>query len=469
MNVLIVGNNGINEPLGQRLQDEGFAAYTIADPSEIIRVRRKGEEYAVCTAEKEYSAASVIITEKPVIKDAEFFGARALNLADAGLATGLMAVKGPIKIVFLLDFPGETPEYMTAMALESATALAKAKKEVFFLSMFVKAASDGMEQMYLEARRAGVTFIKYEDVYLDFDEDKGWYAVKASDGVFDTLIETPYLVATGDLDLSSLDILRGKFRLAKAGAGGGIAGEFKYFLSTAQTSRKDVFYYHPGLDGGDALGGLDKWLPGIICEIRQNAKPLEGSVHASVDAQKCAFCYTCYRVCTHAALEPDPDAGAMACVESACMGCGACAAVCPGEAISMEGGEEDLVFDNVTPGEEAGCMVFCCENSAAPIMDEILKGLGDAAEKVSFASMPCGGRLGQEVIAAALATYGKVLVAVCMDDACRHMDGDKRACRQAERTVALLEKAGLEGKKIKCVKVSHAMPKAFEEDVKAFL
>ena len=469
MNVLIVGNNGINGLLAQRLRDEGFSASIIADPGDIVRVRRMGEEYAVDTADGAYSAACVVITEKPALKDAEFFGVKALNPGDEDAMDRLKTAKGHIKAVFLLDFPGETPEHTTAAALESATALARAKKEVFVLSQFVKAASDGMEQRYLEARQSGVVFIKYEDVGLDFDEDRGSYIIKASDGVFDTVIETPYLVASGGYDSTALDGLGRRFRLAGEGGGGGIASEFKYFLNPAMTTRKDVFYFYPGLEGMGVSGSLDKWLPGVINEMRRNAKPAEGGVHASVDAMKCAFCYTCYRVCAHAALEPDTAAGAMACVESACMGCGACAAVCPGEAISMAGEEEGLTFGTVKPGDRSGCKVFCCENSAAAIMGEILEGLGDAADKVSVSEMPCGGRLGQEAITAALATYGKALVAVCIDDACRHMDGGRRACRQAERTAAMLEKSGLEGKKVKCVKVSHAMPKVLEESVKAFL
>ena len=470
MNVLIIGKNGANGLLEQRLRDEGFAVDMIADPCSIDRVLRRDDGYIAVTADREYSAPAVIITEEPEVKDAEFFDTRALNITDAGIFAELKAIKGRAQIVFLLDFFEETPEYLTVRALESAISLAKAKKDVFFLSMFVKAASDGTEQLYLEGRQSGVTFIKYENVSLDFDEEQVCYTITANDGVFETVIETPWLVTSGGTDFSSLSGLRRKFRLTgEKGEGGGILSEFKYFLNPGLTTRKGVFYLAPGLAGRDARGSLDRWLPIVINEIRQIEKASADGSHAQIDAKKCAFCYTCYRVCTHAALEPDTAAGAMMCIDGACMGCGACAAICPGEAISMVSEEEGLTEGAMGSGEPAGCKVFCCENSAAVIMDGIISEMGEDAGKLDVSVIPCGGRLGQDVITAALASYGKVLVAVCIDDACRHIDGGKRACRQVERTIAMLEKSGLRGKKARYVKVSHAMPNVLEENVKAFL
>ena len=470
MNVLIVGNNEANGYLGRRLRDEGFAVDTIADPCDIDRVRRRDDEYIVITAEKEYSASSVIITEKPTEKDAEFFGTKTLNIADAGILESLKAVKGRARIVFMLDLFEETPEYLTAKALETAKALANAKKDVFFVSMFVKAASDGTEQLYLEARQSGVTFLKFESVNLNYNDEQGRYIIKVSDGVLDTVIETPWLVTAGGTDFSSLSELGRKFRLTcEGGDEGGIASEFKYFLNPGLTTRKGIFYFSPGMAGTEVCEGLDRWLPVIINEIKQISKPADSGVHAHIDVQKCAFCYTCYRACRHAALEPDTAAGAMMCVENACMACGACAAICPGNAISMVSEEEGLTADTIGSGRLTGCKVFCCENSAAVVMNEIACELGEDAEKLSFSEIPCGGRLGQEVITAALTVYGKVLVAVCIDDACRHIDGGKRACKQVERVIAMLEKSGLYRKKVKCVKVSHAMPNVLEENVKSFL
>ena len=102
-------------------------------------------------------------------------------------------------------------------------------------------------------------------------------------------------------------------------------------------------------------------------------------------------------------------------------------------------------------------------------IDEIIKALGEDGAKLSVSELPCGGRLGQEAITSALSTFGKVLVAVCVDGACRHIDGGERACKQVERTAAALARAELRGKKVKCVKVSHAMPEILKENIESFL
>ena len=454
MNILIVGKSDINELLTQELKSEGFSSDTISCYEDVTRVQGRPGAYILTAAGKKYEGCGVIVTERPYTESAELFDAKALNLLVPGTIEKIKNAKGPCKAAFLLDYAEETPEFLTVRALEAAISLANAKKDVYFLSMFVKAASAGMEKLFLKARQAGVTFIKYEQADPVYDEDSGLFSVIVSDGVIETVIETPYLITVGTRDNSALASLSRKFRLADKKE---IVSEFKYFLSPALTTRKGIFYI------GDKP---DDALPYIISELKQICEGGPVGVHAEIEAGKCAFCYSCYRACPHAALEPDIEAGAMVCVENACMACGICAAICPGEAITMAPESRGLSFSK---GKASGCKVYCCENSAGPAFDEIAGEMGEDAKKLDISEIPCGGRLDREVMTAALSSYGKVLVAVCIDDACRHMNGGKRACKQVERVISELEKSELCDKKVKCVKVSHAMPKVLLENVKAFL
>jgi len=457
MNVLIVGKSDINALLEEQLRSEGFSADTFSEYEDVSRIQGTPGDYVLTAAGKKYQGGGVIVTERPYTEKSDLFDSKALNLLVPGIVEKIKQVKGPGKVAILLDHIEETPESLTVRALEAAILLANAKKEVVFMSMFVKAASAGMEKLFLKARQAGVTFIKYELLNPVFDEDKGLFAIEVSDGVFDTVVETPYLITACARDDSALAFLSKKFRLADKKE---IVSEFKYFLNPALTTRRGIFYISNQLD--DAF-------PYIINELRQIEKGVYGGPHAEVEAGKCAFCYSCYRACPHAALEPDIEAGAMICSENACMGCGVCAAICPGEAIKMVPESSGLSFGSIKAVKGAVLKVYCCENSAGPAFDEIMAELGEDAKKLSISEIPCGGRLDREIISAALASYDKVLVAVCIDDACRHMNGGKRACKQAERAAIELEKTGLAGKKVKCVKVSHAMPKVLLENVRAFL
>ena len=458
---MIVGNSDINELIEQKLRDEGFSADTIADLSSVVRIKGRPGEYELACSKKKYKGSGVIVTEQPYTGESALPLANALNLLLPGTIEKLKAMKGRSKAAILLDYCDETPEWLTVRAYEAAIELANAKKDVLFLSMFTKAASTGMEKLYLKARQAGVTFIKYERACTEFDEDSGVFTVTVNDGVFDTVIETPYLITAGVRDDADLALLGGKLKVSDKKE---IVSEFKYFLNPALTTRKGVYYIHNNPDAA---------LPYIINELKQIERGEASGAHAEVDSGKCAFCYSCYRACPHAALEPDIEAGAMVCVENACMACGVCAAICPGEAISMTEEDELSVLRvglRKTEGSSSSvCKVFCCENSAAPAFTEIMQDLGKDAAKLSLSEIPCGGRLGREMIAAALVSYDKVLVAACMDGACRHMNGGKRACKQAERAINELEKMGLDGKKVKFVQVSHAMPKVLLENMTDFL
>jgi coenzyme F420-reducing hydrogenase delta subunit len=60
----------------------------------------------------------------------------------------------------------------------------------------------------------------------------------------------------------------------------------------------------------------------------------------------------------------------------------------------------------------------------------------------------------------ALESYGGIMAAVCPDGACKHFDGNKRACLQAGRIADMLNLAGLSGMDVATVRASHAMPRA---------
>ena len=483
MNVLIVGNSDINGLLEQKLLSEGFSSETLLDCSTLSRLKGRPGAFELYDSSSggKYTGAGVIVTERAYTAESELPFEKALNLLQPGAVEKLMEAKERKKIAFLLDYGDETPEWLTVRAYEAAIGLADAKKDVMFLSMFAKAASAGMEKLYLKARQAGVTFIKYERADAELDEETGVFTVTVNDGVFETAIETPCLITVGARDDTVLASLGGKLRVSDKKE---IVSEFRFFLNPALTTRRGVYHIHKDL--GVAL-------PYIVNELRQIEREESVSAHAEIDAGKCAFCYSCYRACPHAALEPDIPAGAMACTENACMACGVCVAICPGEAITLtenpvtpgDGTPGDVPFvSNDTKGTSPGvpCKVFCCENSAGPAFAEIAGALGDDAARLSLEEIPCGGSLGHELITEALASFDKVLVAVCIDGACRHMNGGKRACKQAERAAAEIDKlaqagkepkrdgvSGLAGKRVKCVQVSHAMPKVLLESVKDFL
>jgi coenzyme F420-reducing hydrogenase delta subunit len=162
---------------------------------------------------------------------------------------------------------------------------------------------------------------------------------------------------------------------------------------------------------------------------------------------------------------PDRAARAMKNLGAACEGCGICVPLCPCDAIALVGGN----IRELPCGGGRKTLIMCCENGANEVIDESLSLMGDLAADADIYPVPCGGRISFEELGNALENYGGVLAAVCPDGACKHFDGNKRACLQAGRMADMLNIAGLSGMDVATVRVSHAMPRALADAATDFM
>jgi heterodisulfide reductase subunit A len=67
---------------------------------------------------------------------------------------------------------------------------------------------------------------------------------------------------------------------------------------------------------------------------------------AEVDAEKCAACLICVRVCPYGAPFINKE-GVSEIPPSACMGCGICASECPAKAIELKHSTDDQIFAKI--------------------------------------------------------------------------------------------------------------------------
>ena len=218
-------------------------------------------------------------------------------------------------------------------------------------------------------------------------------------------------------------------------------------------------------------------------EYAQAYEKIFSEKYAQVDSAKCVFCYTCYRACPHQAMAPDYENSVMKNLHKGCYGCGICSSICPANAVTMVGndGTGNNDFENVDSKITKGCIdivevskgieadngkkttprslkVFCCENSGVIAFGKIAGNLEQEGLRVEVTSVSCGGELSAEIISLALKDFDKVLVAVCMDNACRHFDGNKRAKLYVERVREMLKASGIDENRAQYMQLSHAMP-----------
>ena len=370
-------------------------------------------------------------------------------------------------IVFLMDQEQDTSPFIESQVLDMAGHLAAVKRRVAVLMRSSRASCLDFENRYRAARQKGVMFIKYEKI--DVNYNSGSYHISAWDGVTTIFVNTPLCIYCEGKPSAELYEFADALRVRTYGGrnlsgGNGISGG-RWFLNQGKTFKRNVRFINTDTLDGD----VKKIVPSLVRDILGLAEP-EQAKTAYVDSKKCAFCYTCYRICPHSALGPDENNEAMAANELLCEGCGICLAVCPARAIEwkeMSGDEteakamtrEDTIAiqseETRTIKQESvtGVLkVFCCENSAFIAVQEALLGLDAAIEAV-----PCGGEISAGMVTEALKRYERVLIAVCCEDACKHYDGNQRCIRQMELLKAKLDRLGYDPNRIRSLRTGAAM------------
>jgi coenzyme F420-reducing hydrogenase delta subunit/Pyruvate/2-oxoacid:ferredoxin oxidoreductase delta subunit len=314
----------------------------------------------------------------------------------------------------------------------------------------MRTAGDNLERLYREARTAGVVFFKYDNITIEYSDEKQTFHICASDTADSLEIFTNIPVLGGEGTYSDTFSRLTKMLKLK---------HDKFFLFPCLTNRKGIYYVNSKTNStcSELQAEINFVLSDIVKEL--NTFSVCGTErYAQVDPEKCAFCYTCYRACPHIAMAPDYENSVMKNLNASCTGCGICFSVCPANAITIE--EKTAVEVRTS---SSSLKVFCCENSGEIAFQKVAKMLGEQGMNVSISSVSCGGELSAETIMGALKDFEKVLVAVCMDDACRHFDGNKRAKRYVERVKEMLKASGMDENRVVYMQLSHAMHMVLSE------
>ncbi|NSW89812.1 MAG: hydrogenase iron-sulfur subunit [Firmicutes bacterium] len=517
MGVVIIGKNRINELLSERLNREGLSPVILEDINDIKRAEGEVGNFTIITGGKTgntINATHIVITEESVFaafpeelpeeSGTEYLPVLTLDQLegrdDINNISYISSVSNKnAPIVFLLDYPEESEAYNTHAVLIKAIEFAKKKRKVFCLLKFIRTAGPAegsLERLYLDARSLGVTFVKYDNISINYDIEKNLFYIKAIHEIGSITIETSLLVWVGSLIPG--EGLKNIYKMLRLKLNEeGFANGRNSFLYPTLTSRKGVYLINTkSLPGGD--GELEDCINFTISSIKedlsflQTAKEKDVDIkkrehnltqysiyYAQVDSEKCAFCYTCYRACPHQAMYPDYENSVMKSLKNACCGCGICESVCPANAISIVEDNSLDVLDTAKksdyPDNFNGCVIrkslkiICCENSGEIAVKKILDRMEKLQEKIEIVPVSCGGKIATEMLLDSLKDFEKVLVMTCMDKACKHFEGNKRSKLHVDRARKLLRDLGLDENRIDYIQVSHAMPYVAEEHIRLLI
>ncbi|MDR1509490.1 MAG: hydrogenase iron-sulfur subunit [Synergistaceae bacterium] len=459
MNALIAGKSDFNPQARDFLANRGVDAIVASDVSDLKNFEGEAGKFTVSVGDEKICVSFAVLTENTDSPPSALEGFPVNGLFDESV--DVMASRSRRRAdLFLLDHFRESPAYATVRALESARFLSLKKREVYFLSRFVRTADYESEELYAAARNAGVIFVEYES--LDIGRNGELLEITASDGILNHKIIPENIYSDGARDVP--DAFRRAaaiFRL-RTDAGGYI-NEDRYFLPPVRTSRRGVYHI-----GRAAARDLESALLYVIRDAGFDAAGYgaANAVRAVVDGNKCVLCYTCWRTCPHAAMSPDADARAMKNLVLACEGCGICVSLCPCNAITLSP-ENPLPVPNAR-AERGKILMLCCENSAYHAVEEAMSLLGELSANIDACPIACGGRVSFEETGTMLGIYGGVMAAVCHEGACRHFDGGGRACLQTGRIAEMLRQAGISGSIVGTARVSHAAPRELADAVSDF-
>jgi heterodisulfide reductase subunit A len=236
-------------------------------------------------------------------------------------------------------------------SLKSALAIKKmsSRKKVTILYRDIRAYGF-REDLYKQAREAGILFIRYEPEnppHVSKDADNGLVL-----DVNDHVLRMPVrlrpdllVLATGVVPNANREL----FELFK------VPVNADGFLVEAHAKLRPVDFSSEGV----YLAGLahyPKPLEESIAQAKAAASRamtllsreaiMVGGVVATVDSGKCAACLTCVRACPYDI--PRVDEHSHAVIDPAiCHGCGTCVAECPGKAISLAHFTDDQLIAKI--------------------------------------------------------------------------------------------------------------------------
>ena len=232
---------------------------------------------------------------------------------------------------------GDGPEALrTADAIKAARP--RARVDVLHQDMAV--AEPGMQELQMDLACRGVGFHRYAPGTLSITPGGGG-GVRTASFTDATSPEVGWVALEADAVLSP-EHEAGLPAALMVGAVARLAPEglphaLRTDLLPVLTPRRGVYTASPGTltDTAVALGPP----AAVMMALADHARgfPVLEEV-ARVDAELCAACLNCLRICPHDAIAFDEVDRAARVLERACQDCGMCRGVCPAEAISMAKG-----------------------------------------------------------------------------------------------------------------------------------
>lgn len=308
------------------------------------------------------------------------------------------------------------------------------RSRVWVVTDDIQTSFDGGEDLYTEARRRGVVFVRTDRVPSTIPIPGLGRRIEAT--VFDrdlgreVCLEADFLVAPVWVLGDDMSVYFSRLGLM----------DFDWGDYPGGTNREGIYIF-PDPEGFMTEAEEETVIQALAAKVAVLARGrMRGEKRFEINAERCAYCLTCYRNCPHMAIEFRRDDRyanlyGEACFidDLSCRGCGLCYALCPAQAIT-EIGTESL--------PKAKPAILACENAAGLVLKQ-------AGTKYEYQLFPCAGAIGENEMLRVLAANGgkrDLWIVTCIKDKCEHGHQDMKLRGRVERLNKLLARLGIEAR-----------------------
>jgi heterodisulfide reductase subunit A len=188
---------------------------------------------------------------------------------------------------------------------------------------------------------------------------------------------------------------------------------------------------------------------------------------AIVDLEKCTFCQRCVPVCPYVAVRGELKKS-LEIIQAMCMGCGACAAECNVNAITMPGFTDDQIVAQIDAATEENAhgkvVVFACNWCSYAGADQAGIAKIQYPASVRIIRSMCSARINQRFVMHAFARgAGAVLVTGCHIGDCHYINANHQTQKRVERWIRQLQLRGVDPRRLQLWWVSAAEGKRFAQ------
>jgi len=345
------------------------------------------------------------------------------------------------------------------------------KLYVFYID--IRAFGKGFEDLYRRAKKEGVRFIRgLPGEIIEDKQTHNLYLIgeDTTTNKFYKIEVEMVVLSVGLKPREDSDVIQRLLTLSRTSDGFFMEAHPK--LKPVDTPTKGVFLAGCAESPKDIKDSVTQASAAARAGILMaQGKVTVEAITAVIDPEKCVGCGACARVCPFGAIIVHKEKKMSEVIEAACSGCGVCAAECPYGAITMRHFTDEQIYAQIDAATEKDAdkkiIAFCCNWCSYAGADFAGVSRIQYPPNVRIIRVMCSGRVSPKFIERAfMRGAAAVLVAGCHLGDCHYINANYQTKKRVERFWKKMERMGLNKERLQLVWVSAAEGEKFASKIK---